>query len=75
MKPFNFPVQTPDEACLLLEVLALYDLFQLENNVKPDYANAGGLNIYEDGDWVEWYDQENDLYINDYMRRKKSNKK
>lgn len=61
-KAFHVPVKTPEEAALLLTALADYDLFQLANNIKPDYANAGGLNRYEtDGeggfDWFEWNDE------------------
>jgi len=42
-----------------------YDLFQFKNKIKPDYCNAGGLNIYEsdsDGEgkpgWTSWSDEE-----------------
>lgn len=58
----RFFVEVPDvpEAKLLLETLARYDLFQLEHNIKPDFANAGGLERLEDGEWVEWYDDEGD---------------
>lgn len=53
-----FEVQVPnlESASLLLDVLAAYDLFQFENNVKPDYCNVGGLVVFEDGEWVDWYD-------------------
>jgi hypothetical protein len=61
MHPFHVPVKSIDEAKLVLQTLAEYDLFQLANNIKPDYANAGGLEMYEtnfDGaghdDWCEW---------------------
>lgn len=61
MKAFNMPVKNLVEARLLLDTLAYYDLFQLENNVKPDYSNAGGLSVYDDiseHDWIDWLDQE-----------------
>lgn len=54
MKPFYVPVETIREAKLVLDALAKYDQFQFENNVKPDYCNAGGLEIFEDGDWEDW---------------------
>lgn len=41
-----------------MDVLAEYDLFQFENKVKPDYSNMGGLLMFEDGEWVDWYDDE-----------------
>jgi hypothetical protein len=58
MHPFYVYVQSPKEAILLLDTLARYDEFQYENNVKPDYSNAGGLEMFEDGEWTEWYNEE-----------------
>lgn len=56
------------QAKLVLDTLARYDLFQYENNIKPDYANAGGLQVWDpasydetdkvQGMWVDWYDTE-----------------
>lgn len=54
-KPFHVPVTTVEEAMLVLDTLAKYDLFQLAENIKPDYSNAGGLEVLEDGEWGEWY--------------------
>lgn len=68
MKPFIVKVGSIKEAKLILNTLADYNLFQLHNHIKPDYANAGGLEVYEtdfDGsgkaDWFEW---ENDYSEN-----------
>lgn len=36
------------------------ELFQYEQSVKPDYCNAGGLNVFEDGEWVEWHNDAGD---------------
>jgi hypothetical protein len=55
MKAFRKRVADLAQAKLLLEALADYDLFQYENNVKGDYANVGGLQIFEDGEWSDWY--------------------
>jgi hypothetical protein len=60
MKSFNVPVKTIREAKLLLDTLANYDLFQLKNNIKPDYSNAGGLNVFDDGEWITWYNEDGD---------------
>lgn len=61
-KPFYVPVADRDQAVKILTVLAEYDLFQLKHKIKPDYANAGGLQVLEDGEWVEWYDNDgNDI--------------
>lgn len=56
MEPFLVPVQSVDEAIVVLDTLAKYDLFQLKNNIKPDYANAGGLEVYGEDGWSEYYD-------------------
>ena len=53
MKPFMTSVRTQKEAVRLLNILAEYDLFQYENLIKPDYCNAGGIEIFEDGEWCE----------------------
>jgi len=61
-EPFYVTVETPYEAAKILVMLADYDKFQLENNIKPDYSNAGGLEVYEDGEWTDWRDEEgNDI--------------
>jgi len=54
MKAFTVPVKSVDEALLILDTLARYDIFQYESNIKPDYSNTGGLSVFEDGEWVEW---------------------
>ena len=54
MKPFEWPVADLTQAKLLLDVLAEYDLFQYENKIKPDYYNTGGLQVFEDSEWLDW---------------------
>lgn len=58
MKPFIVPVANLVEAKLLLDTLAQYDIFQFENRIKPDYCNAGGLSVFEDGEWTDWWDDD-----------------
>lgn len=67
MKPFYVSVNTEEEAVLILDTLAKYDLFQLDNNVKPDYSNAGGLEVLEEGNWSEYYDKD-DRDIDEIMK-------
>lgn len=52
----------------IMKILADYDLFQYENKIKPDYANAQGLEIFEDGEWVEWSNEDGED-IGDIIRR------
>ena len=66
MKAFHVPVSSLREARLILRTLADYDIFQFENRVKPDYCNAGGLDVFDpeddhdgpDGSWCTWYDED-----------------
>lgn len=55
--PFYVPVKSISEAKILLSTLASYDIYQLEHNIKPDFSNAGGLQIYGEDGWEEWYDE------------------
>lgn len=57
-KPFHRNVKDPKQALFLLEALAEYDKFQLDNNIKPDYCNMGGLEVFADDEWTEWYDED-----------------
>lgn len=62
MHSFRVYVSSPKEAKLVLETLAIYDLFQLEYKIKPDYSNAQGLEVYEGNEWTDWQDEEgNDI--------------
>lgn len=61
MKRFEVAVTSVDEGRKFCLVLAEYDLFQYENNIKPDYCSAGGLifrNAGLTGD--EWWDVPDD---------------
>jgi hypothetical protein len=57
MEAFRVNVENPKEAKKILEILADYDIFQFEHNVKPDYSNAAGLEIFDE-EWLEWEDEE-----------------
>lgn len=60
MKAFYVYVSSLREASLICDTLAEYDDFQFANNVKGDYSNAGGLEVLEDGEWVEWESEHGD---------------
>ena len=64
---FEVPVETMKEAVLVLNTLAQYDIYQFEHNIKPDYCNAGGLIVWEDGEWVDW-EGENGETIDDVIK-------
>lgn len=69
-KEFYVSVDTVEEAIFIYNILEKYDIFQYKNNIKPDYANAGGLEIYEDGEWVTWYDHHGSTF-EDYLKHNK----
>lgn len=55
MKPFLYEVPDLVTGYHLLKALAGYDIFQLKNRIKPDFANAGGMSFNHpkitDGEW------------------------
>lgn len=73
MKPFTVDVTSVEEGVKIMDTLADYDIFQFENRVKPDYCNAGGLEMFDptddmdgpDGSWVDWSIETNDDYFDD----------
>ena len=50
--PKHYPVKSPEEAKAKLDKLAQRDL--RDSSV---FDNAGGLQVYEEGEWTEWYDE------------------
>jgi hypothetical protein len=58
---FHVPVSSKEEGKLITTVLAFYDLFQLSHNIKPDYTNAGGIQVYEGGEWVDIDEDEDEV--------------
>lgn len=64
-KTFYVPVNTPESGKRVMDILAAYDMFLLENNIKPDYCNMGGLQVYDEHEkeWVDWcLETEDDYY-------------
>lgn len=58
--PFEVEVSSIDEAWKILNILWEYDLFQYDNNLKPDYCNDSGLQYFdeEEKEWMEWEDED-----------------
>lgn len=85
-KPFHVEVDTVEEGVKLMDTLADYDLFQVENNIKPDYCNAQGMEKYDesltdqdlidmdlDDRWVNWEFESEDEFFDsphDYLEWK-----
>ena len=76
-KQFFVPVKSVDEAILIYDTLGRYDEFQFKENIKPDYSNVGGLQVYDwdaDGDgqhdWIDWHDEDTDEDFDDILRER-----
>ena len=58
---FTVPVESVEQGRWLCGVLADYDLLQFRNDIKPDYSNAGGVQVWEDNgndNDPSWWDSE-----------------
>lgn len=66
-KPFFVDVSSVEEGVRMMSALADYDAFQYDNNIKPDYSNANGLQMFDESltdqdleemelndRWVDW---------------------
>lgn len=74
MDAFYQEVSSLAEAKLILDTLAMYDLFQLEHAIRPEFTHAGGLQCrdpYHEGSddaeeaWVEWRDPVTHMSLDD----------
>ena len=53
---FYVPVDTVEEGKKIMDLLAAYDAFQLQNKIKPDYCSTGGIQIWneDESEWEDW---------------------
>lgn len=78
MKAFHVETDSLQEAVKIKNALADYDLFQYENNVKGDYANANGIEMWDESltdqdlvdteledRWVSWFYEDDNGYFDD----------
>lgn len=55
-KEFRWKVESGAEAEKLVEVLAAYNRYLHRRGLMDDYeADASGVEIFEDGEWTEFY--------------------
>lgn len=55
---FSVEVRNEREAYLLYETLANQHLFLYENNFIPDYSNAILVEMFEDDEWCNYWNEE-----------------
>lgn len=82
VKPFYVPVKSVEDAKKVMEILAAHDAYEYQNNIKPDYANCGGLEMWnaEEQSWESWecetaegdYFDDVDDYCNEVFNHRKS---
>ncbi len=60
-KMFTYDVETVEQGVAMLDAFARYDLFLLEHDIRKDYANHGGLRVWDDNSdgagnpgWTDW---------------------
>lgn len=53
-QPFHVLVPSLVSARLTQNTLADYDLFLTGRGLLADFANAGGVEVFEDGEWSEY---------------------
>lgn len=69
---FHIPVHSVEEAKKIMDVLAFYDCFLYNNNVRGDYCNSGNLEVLneETSEWDGWcYDDIIDYFddVDEYV--------
>ena len=55
MKSFYVKVDSWEQAVQVQDLLAYYDQFQYDNNIKPDYANVSGIQVYGGEKYLDEY--------------------
>lgn len=64
---FYVPVDTVEEGKKIMDLLAAYDAFQLQNKIKPDYCSTGGIQIWneDESEWEDWWMETDEDYFDD----------
>ena len=64
---FTIPVSSIYEAALVKNSLAYSDLVKYEQGATPDYDSMISLEVYQDGEWVDWYDWYGNNNMDDWL--------
>lgn len=61
------PVDSVEMAKRVMDLLAAYDCFQWNHNIKPDFCNTGGLQVFDEDaeEWEDWYYDDGENYYED----------
>lgn len=66
-QPFKVEVSTLEDAALAWKTILGLSAFEFDQNIKPDYTDAIGLEEFIDGEWLEWEDPETGDDFSDYL--------
>ena len=64
---FTIPVGSIYEAALVKHTLAYSDLIKYEQGATPDYVNMIGLEVFENGKWEDWYDDDGNDNMEEWL--------
>jgi hypothetical protein len=59
MHPFEVERPTAVEAQAALDLITNFSIFEFDNNIKPDYSDAGGVEEWDEAA-QEWFDADID---------------
>lgn len=63
-KTYHQEVSSVEEAKLVIDSIARFVNFQIDNNVFPDHCSTAGLEVWdeEENDYVDWYDEDGNSF-------------
>lgn len=79
-KPFFIPVESVEEGVKILDLLTVYEAFQVQNGrVKVDYRIGGGLQVWsnETNEWIDCHIKTNEVHyrnMEDYYNQSQKDK-
>ncbi len=65
-KPFIVTVANELEANLILNTLAQQHLFMFENNIIPDNSNIIMVEMFEDGEWCDYWNDDESMDFDEF---------
>lgn len=66
-KPFTVEVKDEEQAYLMIEALANQHLFLFDNNFISDYSNILLVEMLEDGEWVDYWNEEELMEFDEFV--------
>lgn len=67
-EPFIVEVKDEFEANLIVETLANQHLWLFDNNFIPDYSNVITVDMFENGEWVDYWNEEELMEFEEFKK-------